>query len=123
MEDRISFAKVLLDSVESNHDIAKEMCIVKYFNELMAFYNLVALNGSDHRDGIQRYWFENTNKFCMKIRFSTNKKLRVFCNELDKYNGSVFIYGLYYQLTYIPEDTVCTLILECDGCPSPYENM
>lgn len=115
MDDRISFAKVLVGNQQ--HDFAKEICIVEYFDKLMAFYNLVASDYPNDHEGIQRYWFEDDHKFIMKIKFSSKNNLNKFCNELDTNNGIIFIYGLYYDLSYQTEkNNICSVELDCrDG--------
>lgn len=114
MDDRINFAKKFVNEQQNQIDFAKEICIVEYFDKLMAFYNLVASDYPNEHEGVQRYWFEDDNKFIMKIKFSSKVNLNKFCNELEAYNGTMFIYGLYYDLVYINEkENVCSIELVC----------
>lgn len=114
MEDRISFAKVFVDQHEKQNKFAKEICIVQYFDKLMGFYNLVASDYPNEHEGVQRYWFEDDNRFIMKIKFSSKNNLKKFCDELNKNNGTIFIYGLYYDIMYETEnDNICSVELNC----------
>lgn len=111
MDDRINFAKVLVG--DQQHNFAKEVCIVEYFDKLMAFYNLVASDYPNDHEGIQRYWFEDDNRFIMKIKFSSKDNLNKFCKELDTNNGTIFIYGFYYDLIYnIEKGNICSVELD-----------
>ena len=69
-QDRIQFANILSD--ESFSNMAKEICITQYFNELMAFYDLINLDQSSEHEGIKKFWFENGgHDIAMNIEFGT----------------------------------------------------
>lgn len=115
MEDRIEFARSFISNKNENN-FAKEISIIQYFDKLMAFYNLMASDYPNNQEGIQRYWFEDENKFILKIKFSNKKNLQKFCNKLGEYNGSIFIYGLFYGISYlIEEKNICSIELICNN--------
>lgn len=106
-QDRIQFA----NSLEISTEIAKEISIKHYFNELMAFYDLISLDQSEHEDGIKKFWFESDHEFAINIEFSEKINLQSFCDRLYDFNGKVYIYGLFYRLSFDPKEKSCTVRL------------
>ena len=109
-QDRIQFANILSD--ESFSNMAKEICITQYFNELMAFYDLINLDRSSEHEGIKKFWFENGgHDIAMNIEFGKAEKLSKFCNQLQLFDGRIFIYGLYYKLSFKSKNKTCIIRL------------
>ncbi|MDD3122000.1 MAG: hypothetical protein PHC62_00625 [Candidatus Izemoplasmatales bacterium] len=106
IQDRIQF----VNSLELNDGLAKEISIKHYFDELMAFYDLISLD-PNREDGVKNFWFENDHNFAMNIQFSQNENLQSFCEKLSLFDGTVFIYGLYYRLHYKSKRNLCTVQL------------
>lgn len=108
-QDRIQFANNLDFNIPN---VAKEICITHYFNELMAFYDLISLDQSSGHEGIKKFWFENGgHDVALNIEFGKKEKLAKFCNQLDMFNGKIFIYGLYYGLSFKSEKNMCIIRL------------
>lgn len=96
--DRISFAKKA--SAEEGLKLAKEICIIRYFDELMALYNLI-VSDNDFliSNTIKNYWFDdNDQRFNMTIEFKGMTQLNRFCNDIQYYGGIISIYGMSYKI-------------------------
>ena len=109
-QDRIQFANNM--EFKTSENFAKEICITHYFNELMAFYDLISLDQSSEHEGIENFWFENGGKnFAMNIEFGKKEKMLKFCKQLSIFNGIIFIYGLYYRLSFESKNKTCVVRL------------
>ena len=120
--DRISFAKKA--SAEEGLKLAKEICIIRYFDELMALYNLiVADNGFLISNSIKNYWFDNNDqRFNMIIEFKGITQLNKFCQDVQFYCGIISIYGMSYNICYEtdPSNLLCKVHLDLiQGQPNP----
>ena len=120
--DRISFAKKA--SAEEGLKLAKEICIIRYFDELMALYNLiVADNDFLISNSIKNYWFDNNDqRFNMIIEFKGITQLNKFCQDVQFYGGIISIYGMSYNICYEtdPSNLLCKVHLDLiQGQPNP----
>lgn len=120
--DRISFAKKA--SAEEGLKLAKEICIIRYFDELMALYNLiVADNDFLISNSIKNYWFDNNDqRFNMIIEFKGITQLNKFCQDVRFYGGIISIYGMSYNICYEadPSNLLCKVHLDLiQGQPNP----
>ena len=78
--DRVSFANKA--SAEEGLKLAKEICIIRYFDELMALYNLI-ISDTDFliSNNIKNYWFDDNNqRFNMIIEFKGITQLNKFAS-------------------------------------------
>ena len=99
-QDRIQFANNLDFNIPN---MAKEICITHYFNELMAFYDLISLDQSSGHEGIKKFWFENGgHDVALNIEFGKKEKLAKFCNQLEK---SLFI--VYIMDYHLNQKKIC----------------
>jgi len=123
IDDRVSFAKKA--SAAGGFGLANEICIIKYFNELMAMYNLIEGDESTLMSNkIENYWFDNENqKFNMVLEFKNSIYLNKFYNDImEGYGGFITIYGMMYKV-YCDlniKKSLCKIYLEiCTEQQSP----
>lgn len=120
--DRVSFANRA--SAEEGLKLAKEICIIRYFDELMALYNLI-ISDTDFliSNSIKNYWFDDNNqRFNMIIEFKGITQLNKFCQDVQYYGGVISIYGMSYNICYDVDtpNLLCKVHLDLiEGQPNP----